>query len=83
LRAAWPFEFLLVPKLTRLESLLLAVLSTIAKMRFRLDFDTPSWDANSVADFTGNESVRAFDMNSNLSRKGENYKQRLRSSLTR
>jgi hypothetical protein len=52
-------------------------------MRFRLDFDTPSWDANSVADFTGNESVRAFDMNSNLSRKGENYKQRLRSSLTR
>jgi len=34
----------------------------MAKIRFTLDFDTPNWDANVVADFTGNESTKRFDI---------------------
>jgi hypothetical protein len=41
----------------------LVTFSTIAKIRFLLAFDTPSSEANVVADFTGNDIVRAFDMN--------------------
>ena len=40
----------------------LVTFSTIAKIRFLLAFDTPSSEANAVADFTGNEIVTVFDM---------------------
>jgi len=38
-----------------------AFFSTIAKIRFILDFETPRWEANVVADFTGNEMVMVLD----------------------
>jgi hypothetical protein len=61
--APFALDFPFVVNVMCAESRLRAALATIAKMRFLLDFETPRWEAKLVADFTGNEIVRAFDMN--------------------
>jgi hypothetical protein len=61
---AFPGAFRLGVNPMCLEPFSPATFATISKIRFLLDFDTPSWDANVVADFTGNESVSTLAMSS-------------------